>query len=380
MSKVTVLITGVGAKSVGGQLVTCLKKYPDRYRIIGTDVNEFSSGLFEADKGYLIPPANDPEFISTLLEIALKENVRIILPGSHPEVVVLAENITSFLDKGIEVIISPKELVALVDDKITQYQYLQAFGFRVPRFFTIRQNLPSKLPFGFPMIVKPSNDVGGSKNVYIAGDRSELQQIINQFDITKTSFLIQEIIGDPEHEYTVGVLYTKTGEPIDAIVLKRRLHGLGLLLQRKLGGKKYAISSGYTQGEVVEDKKIKDYCIAVGKKLGVTGPFNVQLRTDPQGVAIFEIHTRFSGSSPLRADVGFNEPDILIRNYLFNEQFSQIPYQTDVAIIRKFENIIVPKAKLESLQKKGFTEKNYTNSSFTTKFPAKNLRRQSKNI
>jgi carbamoyl-phosphate synthase large subunit len=44
----------------------------------------------------------------------------------------------------------------------------------------------------------------------------------------------------------------------------------------------------------------------------------------------------------MRADVGFNEPDILLRNYLFNENFGRLNHQTEVAVIRAFEHVVVP--------------------------------------
>ena len=48
----------------------------------------------------------------------------------------------------------------------------------------------------------------------------------------------------------------------------------------------------------------------------------------------------------MRADVGFNEPDILLRNYLFDETFERLPYSSDVAVIRAFEHVVVPIAEM----------------------------------
>ena len=44
----------------------------------------------------------------------------------------------------------------------------------------------------------------------------------------------------------------------------------------------------------------------------------------------------------MRADVGFNEPDLLLRNELYNEKFDRLNYQYDVAVIRALEHIVVP--------------------------------------
>ena len=73
---------------------------------------------------------------------------------------------------------------------------------------------------------------------------------------------------------------------------------------------------------------------------------NIQLRLSGDDIYVFEIHPRFSGTSTMRADVGFNEPDILLRNILLNETFGRLNYQYNVAAIRAFEHIIVPMDKM----------------------------------
>jgi len=40
--------------------------------------------------------------------------------------------------------------------------------------------------------------------------------------------------------------------------------------------------------------------------------------------------------------VGFNEPDVLIRNFCLDEQFTRLHYRTNVAAIRAFSNVVVP--------------------------------------
>ncbi len=78
-----------------------------------------------------------------------------------------------------------------------------------------------------------------------------------------------------------------------------------------------------------------------------TGPLNIQLRKLDGKFYIFDFHPRFSGTTPIRADVGFNEVDILLRNHLFDEKFGRLNYTTDVAAIRAFEHVIVPINKMQ---------------------------------
>jgi carbamoyl-phosphate synthase large subunit len=50
--------------------------------------------------------------------------------------------------------------------------------------------------------------------------------------------------------------------------------------------------------------------------LGSVGPLNIQGRLDNGEFVAFEINPRFSGTTPMRAMAGFNEPELLIDWYL----------------------------------------------------------------
>jgi carbamoyl-phosphate synthase large subunit len=77
----------------------------------------------------------------------------------------------------------------------------------------------------------------------------------------------------------------------------------------------------------------------------------------PRGVIILEVHPRFSGTASIRAEVGFNEPDVLIRNYLFGETFGRLDYQSDVAAIRAFRTLIVPLSAMHQIPRVPAREK-----------------------
>ena len=96
---------------------------------------------------------------------------------------------------------------------------------------------------------------------------------------------------------------------------------------------------------------LQEACERLAGKIGIRGPANIQCRISPRGVTILEVHPRFSGTTSIRADVGFNEPDTLIRNYLHGESFGRLAYRTDVAAIRAFRTVIVPLAVMNNVPK-----------------------------
>ena len=159
-------------------------------------------------------------------------------------------------------------------------------------------------------------------------------------------------MGREDEEYTVGVVLTREGEVIDSIVMKRKIIGLSLGEEREIGKNRYVLSTGYSQGFFVDQPDMKVYCEQVAKKIGARGPLNIQLRIVGKKIYIFEIHPRFSGSASLRSEMGFNEPHVLIQEFLGLKEFKKIPYKTGFAVIRKFANVVVPMHEYRKMERK----------------------------
>ena len=102
-----------------------------------------------------------------------------------------------------------------------------------------------------------------------------------------------------------------------------------------------AISSGISQGEIVIDNKLNQQCIEIAKKLGSTGPINIQCRYVDGVVYPFEINPRFSGTTYMRALAGVNEPDLFIRKYLLDEDIIAMPTPRKGLVLRGLEEIVI---------------------------------------
>jgi carbamoyl-phosphate synthase large subunit len=140
-------------------------------------------------------------------------------------------------------------------------------------------------------------------------------------------FIAQEYVGTPDTEYTVGVLVSMEGELINSIALKRnilsglsnRIKGKNLIGKKELGSI-LAISSGISQGEIGVFPEITHPCEEIAMAFGCRSVFNIQCRFVNGRVFVFEINPRFSGTTPLRAMVGYNEPDVLLRRHVLGEK------------------------------------------------------------
>jgi carbamoyl-phosphate synthase large subunit len=347
-SATSVLVTGVGGRSVGHQILHALLLLEaGKYRPVATDADAFSFGLYLVPDRYLVPFASASDYLPQILRIIETEQIRVVLPGTEPEVRVLSENAARLSEAGCTVIASPPDAVALCSNKERLYGWLGENGFSVPRSVSAAEWRDLVAEAGFPIVGKPTEESGGSRGVAILNIETEVERYLGE-RARPDDVVFQEYVGSAEGEYTVGVMISRAGTVIDSIVMHRKLLGLSLGSRRVIGGNEYALSTGYSQGVLVRHSVIQEECERLALALGLRGPVNIQLRFVEGKVVVFEVHPRFSGTTSIRASAGFNEPDVLIRNFLFGEEFGRLNYRTEIAAIRAFQHALVPVAELEA--------------------------------
>jgi len=337
-----VLVTGVGGRAVGHQILHALSYVKDAYRVVAADMDRFSFGLYGVERQYLIPAATAPDYREAIVRIVRKEGVSALLPGTEIELPVLTAAASELSDAGCTVIANPHPVVRRCQDKAELHRWLSENGAAGPRTVEARHWRDLIAEVGFPIVGKPRTGTGASRDVAILVDEAEVQWYLERIPGGAERAIFQEYVGDAESEYTVGVMVSRSGSVIDSIALHRRLSGLSLGQERLVGGRRYAISTGYSQGYIVDHPEVRGQCEELALRVGARGPLNVQLRFVEGRIRVFEVHPRFSGTTSIRADVGFNEPDVLIRHFVLGEECGRIPYRRDVAAIRALQAVIVP--------------------------------------
>jgi len=340
--RLCVLVTGVGGRSVGHQVLSALMLEGDKYRLVVTDADRFSAGLYQMQNRWLLPLATAPTYLEAIRSLVMRESVDVVIPGTEPELYVLARNRQLFSDLGCTLVANPTSVTDICKNKAVLYDWLKTHGFSVPKTVRAQDYRRLVAEVGWPLVAKPTEGTGASRNVAILGSEIEVENYIAETEAGKTEIVFQEYIGSPHEEYTVGVMISKEGDVIDSIVVHRKLVGLSMGVQRIINDHLFALSTGYSQGFVIKHKQIQIFCENLACEIGIVGPANIQLRVHGGKVVVFEVHPRFSGTTSIRALVGFNEPDIMIRNFYLGERFGRLDYQYDVAAIRAFQNIIVP--------------------------------------
>lgn len=324
----SVLVTGVG----GGVGQSILKSFRGSgFRAVAADGDVLGTGLFAADRSYVVPYATSPAFIDRIVDICAREQCKLVFPGLDAELPVLAQARERFREAGITCVVSAPEVVEICDDKLRTSQFLLRAGLPAPR--TCKLSGRAQLAeIAFPMVLKPMRGGRRSIGVCVARNPSELERMLQQLDLD--NYVAQEWIdGD---EYTCGTV-SFDGRCRGVIVMRRTLR------------------DGDTYKAFVEiDPVIEQAVRKAADALAPFGACNFQLRMRDGLPYIFEINARSSGTTFCRALAGFNEP-VMVANYLLlgmEPDFSIRP----ISVFRYWKELVVDNGRVDHLAERGWID------------------------
>jgi carbamoyl-phosphate synthase large subunit len=338
--QLTVMVTGVGGGGHGEQIVKALRRGRLSYRIIGTDVDINSSGFALVDYGHHVPRADAPAYMSIVLDLCRKYRVRALFHGSEREMYAFDRHRAEIEAAGLYLPVNRPHVMAVCRNKIETMRFLDSHGFPAPRAWAVANEADLRRIDRFPVVLKPAVGGGGSANVLIAQDELELYRLGSYLIRESSPLAVQEYVGTPEAEFTVGVLFGADGTLINSIGIRRIIStALSVRLRvpnrttRKDLGTTLVISSGVSQGAVGRWRDVTTQCELIASALKPNAPVNVQCRLIEGQVIPFEINPRFSGTTSLRAIAGYNEPDVLIRRDVLGETIEDhFPYDSCVVM------------------------------------------------
>ena len=321
----TVLITAIGGGGVGEQILKALR-VAGGYRIVGSDTRPRCAQFALVDQPVLLPSAGDDRYIDALLRVCDAFAVNAVFPGSEPELRVMSDNRGRIHAAGLFLPINPADVIDVGMNKLKTVAFLETHGFAPPRSMRVRKLDDLAEIDWFPVVVKPVLASGGSRDCFIAQTPRQLELIGEYILAGDAEIMVQEYVGTAEDEYTVGVLHDMDGVFINSIAVRRLLQGQlhqrvsarNITGRRELGDI-LVISSGVSHGYVGRYPEVTEPCERIAAALGVRGAVNVQCRLADGLVRVFEINPRLSGTTSIRAMVGYNEPDVLLRRHLLGE-------------------------------------------------------------
>lgn len=333
MSAPTVLVLGVGG-NVSQGILKALRLAAQPPRVVAACVTADAVGMFEADRAYRSPYAADPEFIPWLMRVCERERVAAVLSGSEPVLAALAPAAAELsAATGTVAIVSPTAVLEVGIDKLAGCRWLAGHGFPHPHFAEAsdRDAVERLLArAGLPLIAKPRRGRGAQGVVEIA-DEAALSGVRGRRDI-----VLQEMLGSPDEEYTVGCFCDSAGV-LRGSVAMRRVLAHGTTVRADLG----------------DFEPVRTLSERIVTALGPLGPCNVQLRMRDGAPVPFELNVRFSGTTPMRARHGFNEVEEAVRHLALGEPARNLARPRSGTVLRYWNELYVPSAALAELEREG---------------------------
>lgn len=341
METINILVTGIGGGSHGEQILKSLKLIKDfKIQIIGTDVTSITTGIKLVDKFYLVPYATDKKYKDIIFDIIKENNITFVFHGSEPELKFLSENREELEKMNVYHPLNSKKVISLCMNKYETYKYLEQKGVKLPNFIKIDRLEDIESIDFYPLILKPSTGSGGSSEVYIALDKEECTLLVKYMLKHDIDIIAQEYIGSHNNEYTIGVSSDSCGNILGSIAVKRYIsNSLSTYKKVRDGDNLYVISSGISQGEVCFNKSLQEQAEKIAKIIDSKGPLNIQCREVDGELMLFEINPRLSGTTSLRSISGYNEPEMMIKNKIFNQK-CVIEYK-NMTIIRTINEVLL---------------------------------------
>jgi carbamoyl-phosphate synthase large subunit len=318
MSDINILILSAGRRvELVQSFKNAAKKLNVKSKIVAGDCSDTAPALYFADSTYKLPPINDPNYIHSIINACILENISLVVPTIDTDLLLLAKN-KIFIEENTnaKVLISDTRVVEICRDKIKTQKFLEENGFGIPKMYT-----EEEIEYGniqFPLFIKPKSG-SSSINAFKVNNSNELKiykGIIN-------NPIIQDFMEG--EEFTTDVFLDFEGNVI-TIVPRLRI----------------ATRSGeISKGKIVKDRKIIDDVSRLMKVLKPIGHITVQLMKTERGIEYIEINPRFGGGAPMSIQSGADSCENLYRLLIGEKLKYNENYRDNITFLRFDSSICI---------------------------------------
>lgn len=316
-----ILITSVGRRT---RLIESFKKeFTGNNKIVATDCNNYAPALYIADKYYIVPKINDPDYITVIKRICVEQKITAIFSLIDQELSVLAKSTNEFKKLGITIIVSPLEVCNLWIDKYSAFKFCEENNLPCAKTYLSFSDLKDALnknEINFPVFIKPRKG-SASLNIHKARNLEEAGII---FKYSKEKMIIQEFLQG--RELGVDFYVDLISRKVTSIFIKEKI------LMRA--------------GETDKAKSINDVAVfklveEIVNKSELVGPVDMDIFEIQGEYYISEINPRFGGGYPMAHECGINFPKLIINNLNgFSNEVNIGNYQEDIYMM-KHDSLIV---------------------------------------
>lgn len=306
----TVLLPGGGGDAAIGAMRS-LRRAGFKGRIVSTDANPLSTGLYLADAYHVLPPISDDSFFERALEVIEKEKIDVIYPTSGFDTLIYSQKKKELQDRGVTVAISDWSTIETCIDKWMFYEKTRE------RFPLPNTTMDPAAQTRFPCFVKPVRGKG-ARGIARCNDADELAYQVSQRD----DLIISDYL--PGEEYSIDCLSDLNGKALAAVPRER-----------------IAVKEGIcVKGRTVRDPEMIQACLDLAEFLGLQGPSCIQMKRDADGKMQFvEVNPRMGGATIFATLAGVNIAWLLLE--LAQGREVEIEPFREITILRHYDEVVV---------------------------------------
>lgn len=310
-----ILLLNAGTRNV---LVRDFKKTANgELKIVVTDNYNLAPSLYEADKYYITPWIDQPNYWDEVERICDAENIGLIISLIDPELEILAKEKAKFEKKGILLNVCDYDVIHGTYDKYELLEFIRKHGFSWIKTYSSVDTVLKAIDEGilnYPLFKKPMYG-SGSKGIAKINNKEELLSIIEEGDI------IQEFFDG--HEIGVDVYIDLISEEVVSIFAKRKLK----------------MRAGETDKSVsFKDDKLFELISRFAKEYGLRGANDIDVFERDGEYYISEVNPRFGGGYIHAYECGVDFPKMLINNMNgFANKKVIGDYKEDVYMMKYFD-------------------------------------------
>lgn len=296
--------------------------------IIATDNSPYAPALYFADKQYIVPKIDSPEYIDIILDICKKEQIKAITTFIDPEIMILAENRDKFESVGVEVLAPYKETAEICFDKYNMFKYLEKNGIKTVKTWGTYEEVKKAIDLGevsLPVFVKPRMGSGsvGAKKVF------NLDTLKAEFDMDSNMIAQELMTGEGCLDIDADVYVdTITHEPV-SIFTKRKISTI-------IGGANKTIS--------FKDEKLFDFIKKAVKCFKFSGPIDADFFYKNGEYYLSEVNPRFGGAYLHAYGAGVNFIKLIDNNLSGVANKPQIGNYDEGIVMMMYDSVVIKKS------------------------------------
>ena len=261
-------------------------------KVVVTDCSKDAPALYVADKYYIVPRMDSPDYTDTLVDICKKENIDIIIPLHEDEIILIAKIRSIFEKIGVMVALSDYEKIKLCRDKLNLNNYLADAGIQsVPTYKA--EDYCESSGDRINVFAKPRTGAG-SVDTFHVHSKKLLEALIEEYN--------EQLIVQPDmsgREYGVDVYVDMMSNEIISCFCKEKLR----------------MRAGETEKSVTDmNASVIELVSRAVKKIGLVGPLDVDVMEHNGQYSILEINPRFGGGYPHAYECGANFIELICTN------------------------------------------------------------------